>query len=39
VMGPGMWSSSNDTVLAALWRIIRGRKRGKPGPVDKKAND
>lgn len=23
VMGPGMWSSSNDPLLLKLWRFIR----------------
>jgi hypothetical protein len=37
VMGPGMWSSSNDPVLAKLWRALRGKSRsddksGDPPP-------
>jgi hypothetical protein len=35
LMGPGMWSSSNDFVLARWWRTIRGHKGGKPGGADK----
>ena len=34
VMGPGMWSSSNDPVLAKLWRAIRGKSRGGDKPKD-----